>query len=305
MAQGKEDVIEIPLGKYLKAAKHNPWMPASIVLGIICIVLIGLLAGSSGGGIGKEKAAGKLLDFINAQGKGSATLVSVADEKGLYNVKVNYQGQEVPVYVTKDGSSLVPNIIPLIADGNAAPKQGERVQVDKGNSPSKGSKDAPVVIVEFSDFQCPYCEKFFAGALQEIDKNYIATGKALLVYKDFPISNIHPQAEKAAEAAQCVREQLGDVAFFLMHDKLFNNQNSLSVDNYKKWAREIDADGAKFDDCLDSGKYANSIQKDVAYGRSLGVTGTPTFFINGVSLEGAQPYSAFKQVIDAELGAGQ
>jgi protein-disulfide isomerase len=131
-------------------------------------------------------------------------------------------------------------------------------------------------------------------------KDYVDTGKARIVFKDFPL-NIHPQAQKAAEAALCVKEQLGDMGYFRMHDKLFENQENLSIDNFKKWARGLDSSGIKFDQCLDSGKYASKVKENLAYGQQLGVVGTPTFFINGKPVRGAQPYEVIKSVIDAEL----
>ena len=137
--------------------------------------------------------------------------------------------------------------------------------------------------------------------MSSIEKNYIKTGKVKLYYRDFPLSNIHSNAQKAAEAARCVREQKGDDGFWKMHNKLFENQQDLSIENYKKWARELGVSGSKFDSCLDEGKYESSVQKDSTYGQSLGVQGTPAFFINGQLVSGAQPYSVFEQVIEAEL----
>jgi len=176
----------------------------------------------------------------------------------------------------------------------------DKVNVDTEGYPSKGKADAPVVIVEYSDYQCPYCGRFFSETSPQIEKNYIDTGKASIVFKDFPL-NFHQFAEKAAEAAHCVREQKGDEGYWLMHDKLFANQESLSIENFQKWARELGANGAKFDDCLGSGKMAPIVQKSFGEGQKDGVRGTPSFFINGKILSGALPFSDFKQAIDAEL----
>ena len=131
-------------------------------------------------------------------------------------------------------------------------------------------------------------------------KEYIEPGKAKIVFKDFPLSN-HPEAQKAAEAARCVRDQAQDEGYFRMHDKLFENQHILSISNYKQWARELGINGDQFDSCLDSGKFAAIVQGDFQYGQEVGVKGTPSFFVNGRLLSGAQPYPAFRQAIEAEL----
>jgi len=115
--------------------------------------------------------------------------------------------------------------------------------------------------------------------------------------RDFPL-NVHPEAQKAAEAAGCAEEQ---GKFWEMHDKLFSNQQDLSVANEKTWAQEIGLDTKKFGECLDSGKRAAEVQKDIQDGQAYGVSGTPAFFINGVPLVGAQPFAAFQQVIEQEL----
>lgn len=184
--------------------------------------------------------------------------------------------------------------------GNAIAGDTEVVTVNVGDSPVLGSASAPVTIVEFSDYECPFCARHFSQTYPQLLKDYIESGKVKLVFKDFPLS-FHENAAKAAEAARCVREQLGDEGYYAMHDKLFSNSESLSIENEKKWAREIGADGAQFDACLDSGKYYDEVQADQNYGISLGVQGTPAFFVNGKRITGAQPYSVFKQAIDAEL----
>ena len=178
----------------------------------------------------------------------------------------------------------------------------EKVDVVIGDAPILGSKTAPVTIVEFSDYQCPFCERHFTQTYPLIQKEYIDTGKVKLAFKDFPLS-FHENAEKSAEAARCVRDQKGDEGYWQMHDKLFSNQATLSVDNYKKWARELGVNGAAFDTCLDTGKFAKAIAADIAYGSTVGIQGTPGFFINGQLISGAQPYSVFKAAIDQALSA--
>lgn len=187
----------------------------------------------------------------------------------------------------------------------SAPAQGtqpsaqpsEPVEVSMDDDPVKGDPDAPITIIEFSDFECPFCGRFYTGALPQIIENYIDTGKAKLVYRDYPLS-FHPNANKAAEAAECADEQ---GKFWEMHDKIFENQGSLSTANFKAWAADLGLDTDAFNSCLDNGDMADEVAKDLSDGQAAGVSGTPTFFVNGVKLVGAQPYANFKQVIDAEL----
>lgn len=187
---------------------------------------------------------------------------------------------------------------------NTANLQGNGTP-DISNSPKIGSDDAPVTIVEYSDFECPFCARFFNETLSSIESDYISTGRVRFVYKDYPLTSIHFEAQKASEAARCVRDELGDEGFWAMHDMLFERQGSLSVSNYKVWAREIGANGSKFDTCLDSDKFADEVQADVEEGLSLGVTGTPTFFVNGTKVVGAVPYAQLASVIEAELAKAE
>ncbi len=176
-------------------------------------------------------------------------------------------------------------------------KEPQRLQVSLNDDPVKGSGNAPVTIIEFGDFQCPFCARFFFDTLPSIQSEYIDTGKVRLVYRDFPISN-HQYAQKAAEAAECADEQ---GMFWEYHDKLFENQEQLSTENFKKWASELGIDSIQFDECLDSGRMAGEVQSDLKEGRSYGVRGTPTFFINGIVLNGAYPFETFRQIIEQEL----
>lgn len=161
----------------------------------------------------------------------------------------------------------------------------------------KGDVDAPVVIVEFSDYECPFCTRFYEQTLSQIEKEYIDTGKVKFVYRDFPLG-FHTQAQKAAEAAECAGEQ---DKYYDMHDKLFDNGVAGGVDSFKQFASEIGLNTGDFNDCLDSGEMADEVAKDMRDGQAAGVTGTPGFIINGQLVSGAQPFSAFKQVIDAAL----
>jgi protein-disulfide isomerase len=171
---------------------------------------------------------------------------------------------------------------------------------------AKGSPDAPVTIVEFSDFQCPFCEKFFTETLPQIQEEYIDTGKVKLVFKDFPLS-FHGQAMPAAMTAECAGEQ---GKYWEMHDKLFGEQ-SRWVDKpevndvMKQFADELGLDTDQFNQCFDSNKYADEINADMQEGIAAGVQGTPAFFINGQFISGAQPFEVFKQIIDQMLAEKQ
>lgn len=161
----------------------------------------------------------------------------------------------------------------------------------------KGDKDAPVTIVEFSDYECPFCARFYSQTLGQIENEYIKTGKVKLVYRDFPLG-FHSNAQKAAEAAECAGEQ---DKYYDMHDLLFEKGVKSGVDSFKQFAADIGLDTKEFNDCLDSGKMASEVQKDMRDGSAAGISGTPGFIINGKLVSGAQPFSAFKQIIDAEL----
>jgi len=166
----------------------------------------------------------------------------------------------------------------------------------EAKGPAKGPKDAPVTIVEFSDFQCPYCiqaEKTVADLLAAYP------GKIRLVYRDFPLP-IHSLAPKAAEASQCADDQ---GKYWEMHDKLFSVAGKLEVGDLKKYARDVGLDGGKFDTCLDGGEKAKVVEEHHKAGEGLGVSGTPAFFVNGRLISGAQPLDQFKSVVDAELSA--
>jgi len=160
--------------------------------------------------------------------------------------------------------------------------------------PSKGEAKAPITIVEFSDFECPYCSKA-EESVKQVMKEY--GGKVRLVYRDFPLP-FHPNAQKAAEAAHCAGDQ---GKYWEMHEKLFANQKALAVSDLKGHAKELGLDGGKFEKCLDGGDKVKIVEASKQAGSAVGVTGTPAFFVNGVMLSGAQPFSEFKSLIDKEL----
>jgi protein-disulfide isomerase len=180
------------------------------------------------------------------------------------------------------------------------------VDVPIGDAPIMGDPDAPVTIVEYSDYQCPFCVRHFQETMPQLLEDYIDAGKVRYVFKDFPLTSIHPQAVKAAEAARCAREISGNDAYWEMHDRLFEGQQDWS-DNiefetvFKGYAGDLGVDQAAFDECLDSGRHADAVRADLQEGAGFGVTGTPAFFINTLPLRGAQPYEVFVQVIEELL----
>jgi len=164
------------------------------------------------------------------------------------------------------------------------------------DDPIHGPKDAPVTIIEFSDFQCPYCSRV-NPTIERVKQEY--SGKIALVFRDFPLP-MHKEAPKAHEAASCANEQS---KFWEYHDLLFDNQRALALDDLKGYAAKLSLDQAKFDECLDSGRYTAEVENDKKAGAAVGVAGTPAFFINGQFLNGARPFESFKELIDAELKA--
>jgi protein-disulfide isomerase len=161
--------------------------------------------------------------------------------------------------------------------------------------PSRGPSGAPVTIVEFSDFECPYCSRAEKTVKDLLDAY---PGKIRLVYRDFPLPS-HKKAPKAAEAAHCADDQ---GKYWEMHDKLFAADGKLAVTELKGYAREVGLDGARFDRCLDSGDKAKVVEAHRKAGDEVGVSGTPAFFVNGRLLSGAQPLDAFRALVDKELG---
>jgi protein-disulfide isomerase len=170
-----------------------------------------------------------------------------------------------------------------------------RFDVDAKGFPAKGPEDAPVTLVEFSDFQCPFCLRV-APTLDRIVADY--GDEVRLVYRQLPLTSIHPHAQKAAEASLCAADQ---GKFWEMHDAMFGAQNQLDVASLKQTAAGLGMDAGAFDQCLDSGAKAGEVAADVQVAQQLGLSGTPAIFINGRYLNGAQPYDVISSVIDDEL----
>jgi protein-disulfide isomerase len=165
-----------------------------------------------------------------------------------------------------------------------------------------GNADAPVTMVIFGDYQCPFCKKAFDTAEAQVRVDYVATGKVKMVFRDYPLVDIHPYARPASEAAQCALPQ---GKYWEYHDALYQHQSELATLDYVKLAGDLKLDTKAFKTCLDNGTYANEVEKDHEDGVALAVDGTPATFINGKLIPGAYPYATYKQVIDDALKAAQ
>jgi protein-disulfide isomerase len=209
---------------------------------------------------------------------------------------------------TKTVTQNIPTPIPTLAP--AQPNSTARIAISLGDSPVRGDPNAPVTMIEFSDFQCPFCGEFYTQTLPQVMQNYIDPGKVKLVYKNFPLQSLHPNAMAAALAAECANEQ---GKFWEYHDMLFESQNSWAnlssvnaTNTFKQYASQLGLDANSFNSCVDTAKYTDKVNKDVQDGTNYGASGTPTFFIgndkNGYTkLVGAQPFAAFKLELDSEL----
>jgi predicted DsbA family dithiol-disulfide isomerase len=170
-----------------------------------------------------------------------------------------------------------------------------RVDVQTAGFPTLGPADAPVTIVEFSDFECPFCGNLYP-TMKLVESNY--AGKIRVVFRQFPLTNIHPHAQKAAEASLCANDQN---RFWEYHDEMFQDQRNLTVDALKQKAAKLNLNQEAFATCLDSGKHVDTVKKDVSEGARLGISGTPSTFINGRFLDGARPYADIAKIVEEEL----
>ena len=178
--------------------------------------------------------------------------------------------------------------------------------LDIDNEPAIGDRNAPVTMVEYSDFECPFCARYFSDAYGQIKERYIDTGMVQLYFKDFPLDNIHPLARPAAIVANCVYERQGDSAFFDIHDRMFALQGQLgSVAALDQFAMDIGVSASELDACRNDSAYHDEITADFNEGQSIGISGTPSFVINGQLIVGALPFAEFERAIeDALAGNG-
>lgn len=211
------------------------------------------------------------------------------------------------------GAILYSKSAPISGGSAAIAGRPNLAQVSTDDDPVLGDKNAPLTLIEFSDYECPFCKRSFDQVLPELKKNYIDTGKLKLVYRDFPLS-FHANAHKEAEAAECARSQSDDATYFKFHDQIFTRTTSngygLALSQLPIIAQSLGLNVSQFERCLDSGKFKGEVDKDTDDGSAAGVSGTPAWFIgksskdgtiDGTLVVGAQPFSTFKIIIDEEV----
>lgn len=187
--------------------------------------------------------------------------------------------------------------------------QPKIVDVDADDDAITGAADAPITMIEFSDYQCPFCRKFYNETLPKIKENYLDRGLVKLVYRDLPLVSLgHTDATPAANAAECARSQGGDEVYFIYHDLIFEGQNKLGSgtvtipeESLYAYAEELDLNMDAFKTCQENQEFYAEIQKDSQDARAAGVTGTPTFVINGQVVVGAQDYEVFESIFNEIL----
>lgn len=251
-------------------------------------------------------AAGLLLGMTST----ASTQTSQKSSRDLAAVTTELEQITADLAIMK---AQLAQVLRLLNQQQQRPAQAARVaptgpvRANIGDAPFLGRADAPVTIVEFSDYQCPFCQRFFATTLPTIKKEYIETGKVRYVFRDYPIDQIHPQARKAAEAAHCAGEE---DKYWEMHDALFQNATALALPQLTEHARAIGLDGSAFDACVSSGRHAARVERGIADAAAAGVQGTPGFVIGltkpgsvveGTPVRGAQPLDTFRQIIDQML----
>jgi protein-disulfide isomerase len=225
-----------------------------------------------------------------------------ADEQMKKDIQALKEGQQA---IQKDLAEIKRLLQSRPAAADALPKDPIAI----ASEPFKGNGTAKVALIEFSDYQCPFCSRYTKDILPQIWTDYVETGRIKYVFRDMPLS-FHKQAFKAAEATHCAGAQ---GKFWAMHDVLFQNQSALAPEQLAAHAKTVGVDDAQFQRCLDSGKFAADINKDIADAGAAGITGTPTFLVGVIQpgdgrvkvvskLVGAKPYVEFKAALDAALG---
>jgi len=281
---------------YLRVSKV--WLAALLAIG--CVQATAALA--------DDAASQKIIDYYrrkqNVPPEVEITIADVTDSKipgaKVATLKLSRGGQvqDTKILMSTDGKYVV---FGELEDVSADPFKAIAAKITTQGKPVRGPKDAKVTIVEYSDFQCPYCARAHQTMSEQVMKEY--DGKVKLVYKNYPLP-FHPWAEPAAVAAACAFDQDPD-AFWKLYDYFFINQQQLNPQNVKEKATEAlkgtKVNMEKWNDCVDNKKTLERIKADMAEGQAVGVSGTPAFIINGRKISGAQPFQNFKAVIDDEL----
>ncbi len=247
--------------------------------------------------------------------KGIVAAIAIATFLGGYslgtldNSNSGISQEELKEIISEIEIKTTPTVQPTQQATQPTAAQLFKVSID--DDPMKGDPNAPVTIIEFSDFQCPFCSRFYQQTLPQIEKDYIDTGKVKFVYRDLPLDSLHPNARPAHIAAECADEQ---GKFWEFHDVLFEKQsewNRLAAADLQstlnQYASDLGLQSTSFENCLKSEKIADEVNKDSLDAARVGATGTPAFFIGNekdgfIKLTGAQPYPSFQAAIDAQLG---
>jgi len=232
--------------------------------------------------------------------KDSATMKGVRE--GVLELSQGAQTQKQPFIMSKDGRYVV---FGEVADLTVDPYKQVMEKISLKGRPTKGPANAKVTIVEYSDFQCPFCARGYQTLENQVLKEY--GDKVKVVFKQFPLQSIHPWAEPAAVATMCVYQQKPE-AFWKVYDYLFQNQKDMNVQNVKEKVTAAAGDGvdaAKLGDCIDKQATLADVKADQQEGQGVGVNGTPAFLINGRLLSGAQPFEQFKAILDSELASAK
>jgi protein-disulfide isomerase len=302
-----------------KKSNSSKTLITGLILGLILGVVVGYLYSISSNddpGAGDQFTKDQIITISEAyinqnllKSGVTAKVQSVTEKSGLYFLDVKLSsGLETQIlesYVTKDGKLFITETIDMtkpVSRSTETTQPPKETKIDMQglieDDPWGGKEDGKVIIVEFSDFLCPFCKKSVPVVKRVLE---IYGDQVLFVYRDFPIYSLHPTAGKAAEAAECADDQ---GRFWEYHDNLFDKQSEwgkVGVPKFKEYAIALELDTNAFNECLDSGKYTDEVNMDLLEGKSLGITGTPAFFINGRKVAGSQPFSVFKEIIDEEL----
>lgn len=275
-------------------------------VGVVAAVLFGMACATVA--LADDAANQKIIDYYrrksNLPPEVTATVTDIKDSKipgakvATLQLSRGGQIQSTELLMSADGRYVV---FAEVEDVTSDPFKAIAAKIKIDGSPVKGPKDAPVTIVEYSDFQCPYCARAHQTISEQVMKEY--DGKVKLVYKNFPLG-FHKWAEPAGVAGLCAFDQ-DPASFWKVYDFLFANQQQITPENVKAKAEEAlkgtKVDMAKWADCFDNNKTLARVKADMAEGQSVGVTGTPAFLINGRKISGAQPFQNFKAIIDDEL----
>ncbi len=279
--------------------------PKNIIIAVLVVISLGFaylyFGAGTGGAVSGAEVANNAIAYINTsilQGSAEASLVGDAtEENGLYKFAISLNGNEFFSYATKDGQLFFPEGIALVEDPLEAdaPTETETPVVDleiNENDHIRGNENANITIMEYSDYQCSFCFRFH-NTMREVMENF--ADDVRWVYRHFPLDSIHPSARKAAEAAECAGDQ---DKFWEYTDMLYDNQISIKPAYFTELAEELSLDTATFDECVDSGKYADKVEADYQSGITAGVRGTPGGFINGETIGGAVPFATLEQMIN-------